>query len=105
MKRVLLAGFASFLFACGGGPKAPALRNFNYGSPTTPTGTQASTASTAQSSLQSIAGVGGGSLALFEPLPAAVRTQVQNNAIRGVNSAALTVGNQNCVSATDTKVS
>ena len=126
MKRVLLAGFASLLFACGGGPKAPALRNFNYGSPSTPSGSQAATASTAQSSLQSIAGVGGqvstptgaptladeltgdlggGALALFAPLPAEVRTQVQNSAIRGVNSAALTVGNQNCVSATDTKVS
>lgn len=125
MKRVLLAGIASFLFACGGAPKAPELRTFNYGSPTTPSSTQASTASTAQSSLQSIAGVGGmsstpttaptladdltsnlgGTLAIYEPLPAAVRAPVQNTAIRGIRSAALTVGNQNCVSTSDTKVS
>jgi len=125
MKRILLAGIASFLFACGGGPKAPALRTFNYGAPTTPSSTQATTASTAQSSLQSIAGVGGmsssptvaptladdltsgpvGTLALFAPLPAEVRAPVQNTAIRGMGSAALTVGNQNCVSTTDTKVS
>ena len=127
MKRVLLAGIASFLFACGSSvPKAPALRSFNYGSPTTPSATQAGTASTGESSLQSIAGVGGqvstpttaptladelagglgsGALAVFEPLPAAVRTQVQNSALRGVNGAALTVGNQNCVTTSDTKVS
>lgn len=126
MKRVLLAGIASFLFACGGGPTAPALRTFNYGTPTTPTAAQASTASTGESSLQSIACVGGqvstptsaptladaltgglgsGALAVFEPLPAAVRTQVQNSALRGVSGAALTVGNQNCVSTSDTKVS
>ena len=47
MKRVLLAGIASFLFACGGGLKAPALRNFNYGAATTPSASQASTASSA----------------------------------------------------------
>jgi hypothetical protein len=124
MKRVLLAGIASFLFACGGGPKAPALHSFNYGSPATPNGTQASTASTAQSSFQSIAGVGGMSstptsaptltdeltsdlgqaAAVFEPLPAEVRTPVQNAAIRGVRSAALVVGNQNCVSSSATSV-
>ena len=106
MKRILLAGIASFLFACGGGPKAPALRTFNYGAPTTPSSTQATTASTAQSSLQSIAGVGGmsssptvaptladdltsgpgGTLALFAPLPAEVRAPVQNTAIRGMGS-------------------
>ena len=59
MKRVLLAGLASFLFACGGGPKAPPLRDFSYGSPTTPSASQAGTASNAQSSFQSIAGVAG----------------------------------------------
>jgi hypothetical protein len=126
MKRVLLAGIASFLFACGGGPTAPALRNFNYGAPTAPSASQASTASSAESSLQSIAGaagqvstptsaptladdltnqMGAGALATFAPLPAEVRTQVQNSALRGVNGAALTVGNQNCVSTSGTKVS
>ena len=124
MKRVLLAGLASFIFACGGGPKAPELRNFNYGAPTTPSGTQSSTAAEADSSLRSIAGVGqtstptaapqladsltgdlGGAAAIFAPLPEAVRAPVQNAALRGVRGAALTVGNQNCVSTTDTKVS
>jgi hypothetical protein len=126
MKRVLLAGIASCLFACGGGPQAPALRNFTYGAPTAPSASQSSTASGAESSLQSIAGVGGqssaptgaptladslsnelggGAFALFAPLPAEVRTQVQNNALRGVHTAALTVGNEACVSTTDTKVS
>jgi hypothetical protein len=123
MKRVLLAGLASFLFACGGGPKAPPLRNFNYGSPTTQSGSQTSTAAEADSSLRSIAGVGqtstptsapqladelttsvGGSSAVFAPLPAEVRTQVQSSALRGVRGAALTVGDQHCVSTTDTKV-
>jgi len=124
MKRVLLAGIASFIFACGGGPTAPALRNFNYGSATTPDPTQASTASTAQSSFRSIAGVGGSSstptaaptladeltsdlgqaAAVFAPLPAEVRAPVQNSAIRGMRSAALVVGNQNCVSSTANSV-
>jgi len=125
MKRVLLAGIASFLFACGGGPTAPALHSFNYGSPATPNGTQASTASVAQSSFQSIAGVGGmastptsaptltdeltsdlgQAAAVFEPLPTEVRAPVQNAAIRGMRSAALTVGNQNCVTSSATSVS
>ncbi|HTS80746.1 MAG TPA: hypothetical protein VMH40_09130 [Myxococcaceae bacterium] len=125
MKRVLLAGLASFLFACGSsGPKAPELRSFSYGAPGTPDTTQSSTADTAQTSFQSIAGVGGQSstptsaptladeltsnlgqaAAVFAPLPAEVRTPVQNSALRGVRGAALTVGNSNCVSSTDTSV-
>jgi len=125
MKRVLLAGLASFLFACGGGPKAPPLRDFSYGSPSAPSATQASTASSAQSSLQSIAGVGGQSStptsaptltddltsdlgeasAVFTPLPAEVRAPVQASAIRGMRSAALTVGDGSCVSSSPTSVS
>jgi hypothetical protein len=126
MKRVLLAGLASFLFACGSsGPKAPPLRNFNYGSPTTPSSVQTSTASSAQSGLQSVAGVGGQSSsptsaptltdeltsdlgqasAVFAPLPVEVRAPVQASAIRGMRSAALTVGDGQCVSSTPTSVS
>jgi len=125
MKRVLLAGLASFLFACGGGPKAPPLRDFSYGSPTTPSASQAGTASSAQSSFQSIAGVGGQNSAptsaptladdltselgqasaVFAPLPVEVRAPVQASAIRGMRSAALTVGDSHCVSSTATSVS
>ena len=124
MKRVLLAGFASFLFACGGGPKAPALRNFSYGSPTTPNASQTSTADMAENSFQSIAGVGGQSstptaaptladeltsdlgqsAAVFAPLPTEVRASVQQTALRGMRSAALTVGDSNCVSSSATSV-
>jgi len=123
MKRLLRAGLASLLFACGG-LSAPPLHNFSYSSPSTPTGTQASTASEAQSSFQSIAGVGGMSstptsaptltdeltsslgqaAAVFEPLPVEVRAPVQNSALRGVRSAALSVGNSDCVTSTTTSV-
>jgi hypothetical protein len=125
MKRVLLAGLASVLFACGGGPKAPELRNFSYGAPTTPGPTQSGTAQNAASSFQSIAGVGGQSsvptsaptltdsltsqlgqaAAVFAPLPTEVRAPVQNSATIGVQRAALTVGDQHCVSSSPTSVS
>jgi hypothetical protein len=125
MKRLLLAGFASFLFACGGGPKAPPLRNFSYGPPGAPSATQASAANNAEGGFQSIAGVGGQSStptsaptltdeltsslgeasAVFAPLPAEVRAPVQASAIRGMRSAALTVGDSHCVSSTATSVS
>jgi hypothetical protein len=125
MKRVLLAGLASFLFACGGGgPSAPALRNFTYGTPTAPSGTQAATADTAQSSLGDVAGVGGqssptgaptladslanelppGGTAVFAPLPAAARAAGEEGALRAMRGAGLTIGNSNCVSETATSV-
>ena len=126
MKRVLLAGLASFLFACGGGgPSAPALHNFSYGTPTTPSTTQQATADTAQSSLQTVTGAGGGTAsptsaptltdelasglpmsgtAKFAPLPAQAQAAGPDGALRAMRSAGLSVGNSNCVTSTATSV-
>lgn len=125
MKRVLLAGLASFLFACGGGSNAPALRNFSYGTPTAPSASQQATADTAQGGLQTVTGAGGGTAsptsaptladelssglpmsgtAKFAPLPVQAQAAGPDGALRAMRSAGLSVGNSNCVTSTDTSV-
>ena len=132
MKRVLLlAGVAGALVGCGSGlPTPPALPNFNYGTPTSSLSSEQSNASsTAQSGIGNASGANGSAvtptaapvladeLAADLPSSALLKSAPSGEAALGslavpssaqaasaFRSSGLSVGNNSCITQTDTKV-
>jgi hypothetical protein len=132
MKRVLLlAGVAGALVGCGSGlPTPPALPNFNYGTPTSSLSSEQSNASsTAQSGIGNASGANGSAVtptaapvladelaadlpssALLKSAPsgeAALRSLAVPSSAQAASafrSSGLSVGNNSCITQTDTKV-